>query len=144
MKNQVRYLQNLFYDLLNDYGLVYIVIRYSDNSRIGGRGFTEEEKKKGLVLVFNQRNHKELQWLEDGSIMATLGFGVNNKPEKCFIHADDIVAVFSPDARVKLDRWDFLEEGESWHDPVSPGIVKEGRGSERKIISLDSFKKQKK
>ncbi|MEW6418789.1 MAG: hypothetical protein AB1480_11830 [Nitrospirota bacterium] len=106
MKSQIKYLQNLFYDLLNDYGEVFIIVRYSDNSTIGSRGFTEEERKKGMVLVFNNRNYKNLQWTEDGSIMTTLGFGVKNRPEKCFLHFDDIVSVFSPYAKVRFDRWD--------------------------------------
>jgi hypothetical protein len=56
MKNQIKYLQNLFYDLLNDYGQVYLVVKYSENTKIGNRGFTEEEKKKGLALeIFNQK-----------------------------------------------------------------------------------------
>lgn len=144
MKNQLRYFQNLFYDLMNDYGQVYIVVKYSENSTIGKRGFTEEEKKKGLVLIFNQRNYKDLQWAEDGSIIAKLGFGGNNRPEKCFLHCDDIVSVFSPDARIKFDRWDVWVTEDSQNDPKSSEISKEEDFSERKIISLNSFKKNKK
>jgi hypothetical protein len=140
MKNQLKYLQNLFYDLLNDFGRVYIVIKYSENTTIGNRGFTEEEKKNGLVLIFNLKNHKNLQWNEDGSIITALGFGAANRSEKCHLHADDIVSVFSPDARVKYDRWDIPETvGQS---EAMKGSEEEKSGEE-KIVSLDGFRKTK-
>lgn len=129
---------------MNDYGQVYIIVKYSENSTIGKRGFTEEEKKKGLILIFNQKNYKDLQWAEDGSIIATLGFGGNNRLGKCFLHCDDIVSVFSPDARIKFDRWDVWVTGDSQNEPRSSVIPKEEESSERKIISLNSFKKNKK
>jgi hypothetical protein len=40
MKNQIKYLQNMFYDLLNDYSRVLIMVKYSDRTIIGNRGFT--------------------------------------------------------------------------------------------------------
>jgi len=135
MKKQVKYLQNLFYDLLNDYGKVFIVVKYSDRTIIGERGFTEEEKEKGILLAFNRRNHRNLQWTKDGSIVAALGFGVNNKPENCFLHCDDIVSIYSPDAKVIFERWDaedFPEESKKRKRPI-----------EGNIISLDRFKEQK-
>ena len=48
MKNQIKYFQKLFHDLLNDYGRVFIIVKYSDRSAIGNRGFTDEEKEKGI------------------------------------------------------------------------------------------------
>jgi hypothetical protein len=143
VKNQIKYLQNVFYDLLNDYGQVYVVVRHSDKTTIGNRGFTEEEKKQGLILIFNQKNHKTLQWTEDGSIITTLGFGAGNRPEKCFLYSDDIVSVFSPDARVKLDRWDIWGGGES-EQPGEETVPAEKKSPDEKIISLDSFRKTKK
>lgn len=143
IKNQLRYLQNLFYDLLNDYGKVGIVVKHSENTSIGNRGFTEEEKKKGIILIFNQKNYKNLQWAEDGSIVVTLGFGVNNRPEKCFLHSDDIISVFSPDARVKLDRWDIwglAEQPADTKGPEEPGAEKL---KDEKIVSLERFRKKK-
>jgi hypothetical protein len=133
MKNQIKYLQNVFYDLLNDYGRVFLLVKYSERTIIGSRSFTDEEKEKGLVLVFNSRNHKNLQWTEDGSIVAALGFGVGNKIENCFIYQEDIVSVFSQDAMVKFDRWDMSEVKES----------SEKEKSEEEIISLDKFRKTK-
>ncbi|MEW6586176.1 MAG: hypothetical protein AB1442_11275 [Nitrospirota bacterium] len=141
MKNQIKYLQNLFYDLLNDVGRVYIVIKHSENTTIGKRGFTEEEKKNGLVLVFNQTNFKNLEWTEDGSIIATLGFGEGNRPERCFINADDIISVFSPDAKVKFERWDWLDE--ELPKAMPPHPEKETASGE-KIVSLEKFRKKPK
>lgn len=143
MKAQIKYLQNLFYDLLKDYGKVFIVVKYSDNSIIGNRGFTDEERKSGIVLVFNHKNHESLQWLEDGSITATLGFGVNNKQEKCFLHADDIVSIFSPDARVKFDRWDMWDRVDSTQQPEKIEVTEKERFPDGKIILLDDFRKTK-
>jgi len=143
MKNQIKYLQNLFYDLLNDYGEVFIVIRYSDNSTIGNRGFTEEEKKKGIVLIFNDRNYKNLQWTEDGSIMTALGFGVNNRTEKCFLHFDDIVSVFSPYAKVRFDRWDIWNIENNSEKSGESKVPEEGKSFNEKIVSLNSFRKTK-
>jgi hypothetical protein len=135
MKNQIRYFQNLFYDLLNDYGRVYIVVKHSDRTIIGNRGFTDEEKEEGLVLAFSQMNYKNLQWTEEGSIVATLGFGANNTPENCFLYFDDIVAVYSPDAKVIFDRWDMED-----FDRDSEKL-KEPKGG--KIVSLEHFRRTK-
>jgi len=144
MKNQIKYLQNLFYDLLNNYGQVYIVVKYSDNSTIGNRGFTEEEKEKGIFLVFSQKNYKNLQWTEDGSIITTLGFGVNNKPEKCFLYFDDIVSVFSPDARVRFDRWDMRDMEDQPEESKTSVVPEEEQSLRGKVVSLGRFKKTKK
>jgi hypothetical protein len=143
MKNQVKYLQDLFYNLLNDYGKVFMVVRYSENSTIGNRGFTDEEKKNGIILVFNSRNFKNLQWTEEGSIITSLGFGVNNKLEKCFLHFDDIVSVFSPDAMIRFERWDMwnMQDNPRESKPIT-APEKEKLPSE-KIISLDSVRKTK-
>jgi hypothetical protein len=143
MNNQLRYLRNLFHDILNDYGQVYIVVKHSENTVIGMRGFSDEEKKKGLILVFNRRNYTNLVWTEDGSIQATLGFGSGNRSEKCYLYTDDIVSVFSPDAKIKFDRWDVLEQGNPAME--SRSASKSGGASLRneKIVSLDRFKKSK-
>jgi len=139
IKNQIRYLKNLFCDILNDYGRVYIVVKHSERTKIGNRGFSDDEKKKGIVLVFNSQNHKTLQWTDDGSIITALGFGAGNKPENCFIYFDDILSVFSPDAGIKLDRWDI-------HNPEdaskNQGETKE-ESPAGKIVSLDNFRKTK-
>jgi hypothetical protein len=143
VKNQIRYLQNLFYDLLNDYGQVYVAVRHSENSFIGDRGFTDEEKEKGLVLVFNKKNHKDLQWTEDGSIIAALGFGMNNRPEKCFLHVDDIVSVFSPLAKIRFDRWDTGDSEKGTGQPRELAIQEAKKSGGENIVSLDQFRKSK-
>ena len=63
----------------------------------------------GLCWPLTAKNYKTLQWTEDGSIVTTLGFGSNNKVENCFLHSDDIISVYSPDAKIKFDRWDMME-----------------------------------
>ncbi|MEK7742569.1 MAG: hypothetical protein AAB273_02865 [Nitrospirota bacterium] len=143
MKNQLKYLQNLFYDMMNDYGRVFVVIKQSERTMIGSRGFTDEEKENGLVLAFNSKNYKTLQWTEDGSIVTTLGFGSNNKVENCFLHSDDIVSVYSPDAKIKFDRWDMMETKDSLSEPQKIRNDKKDAVTKGKIVSLDSFRKIK-
>ncbi|MDP3049702.1 MAG: hypothetical protein Q8N12_09810 [Thermodesulfovibrionales bacterium] len=143
MKNQLKYLQNLFYDMLNDYSRVFVVIKQSERTVIGSRGFTDEEKENGLVLAFNSKNYKTLQWTEDGSIITTLGFGSNNKVENCFLHSDDIVSVYSPDAKIKFDRWDMLETKDSLSESQKIRNDKKDAVTKGKIVSLDSFRKIK-
>ena len=143
MKAQVRYLQNLFHALLDDFGQVFVVVKYSEKTTIGNRGFTEEEKESGLVLVFNQQNYSKFRWMEDGSVMATLGFGTRNRPEKCLIHHDDILSVFSPKAGVRFDRWDMWEEPHGKETGDSPE-TRRGPTQEGKVVSLNGFRKTKK
>ncbi len=73
-------------------GRVFVVARYSENVIIGNRGFTEDEKKNGIVIVFN--TGMNFSW-DDTGISSTLVFGTS--PQKCFIPADDIVAIYSPE-----------------------------------------------
>lgn len=129
--------------MLNDYGRVFVVIKQSERTVIGNRGFTDEEKENGLVLAFNSKNYKTLQWTEDGSIVTTLGFGSNNKVENCFLHADDIVSVYSPDAKIKFDRWDMLETKDALSEPQKIRNDKKDAVTKGKIVSLDSFRKIK-
>jgi hypothetical protein len=143
MKNQVKYLQNLFNDLLADYGHAYIVVRHSDKTVIGKRGFTEEEKKKGIVLIFNQKNHKNLQWTDEGSIIAALGFGAGNRPEKCFLHFDDIVSVFSPYAKVRFDRGDIWDIQPEAGEAGEPSGIKAKKLPDDNVVSMDRFRKTK-
>ncbi|MEK7267224.1 MAG: hypothetical protein AAB379_02400 [Nitrospirota bacterium] len=143
MKNQLKYLQNLFYDMMNDYGRVFVVIKQSERTMIGSRGFTDEEKENGLVLAFNSKNYKTLQWTEDGSIVTTLGFGSNNKVENCFLHSDDIISVYSPDAKIKFDRWDMMETKDSLSESQKIRNDKKDAVTKGKIVSLDSFRKIK-
>ena len=129
--------------MMNDYGRVFVVIKQSERTMIGSRGFTDEEKENGLVLAFNSKNYKTLQWTEDGSIVTTLGFGSNNKVENCFLHSDDIISVYSPDAKIKFDRWDMMETKDSLSEPQKIRNDKKDAVTKGKIVSLDSFRKIK-
>ncbi len=129
--------------MMNDYGRVFVVVKQSERTVIGSRGFTDEEKENGLVLAFNSKNYKTLQWTEDGSIVTTLGFGSNNKVENCFLHSDDIISVYSPDAKIKFDRWDMLETKDSLSESQKIQDDKKDAVTKGKIVSLDSFRKIK-
>jgi len=129
--------------MMNDYGRVFVVIKQSERTMIGGRGFTDEEKENGLVLAFNSKNYKTLQWTEDGCIITTLGFGSNNKAENCFLHSDDIISVYSPDAKIKFDRWDMMETKDSLSESQKIRNDKRSAVTKGKIVSLDSFRKIK-
>jgi hypothetical protein len=89
--------RDVFHHLLELTGRVYIVVQHSDHVIIGRRGFTEEESANGLVLVFNK--NMRFTWDTDG-IHASLVFG--GVAEKCYIPVRDILAIYSPDAKVQL------------------------------------------
>lgn len=89
--------RDVFARLLEIAGRVFVLVRHSGAARVGSRGFTEEEKKNGLVLVFT-RGMKYL-W-DDAGIRASLVF--SSAPQKCFIPAEDIIAVYSPELGVQL------------------------------------------
>jgi hypothetical protein len=84
--------KRVFYEMLDLAGRVFVVARFSENVIIGNRGFTEDEKKNGIVLVFN--TSMNFSW-DDSGISSALVFGTS--PQKCFIPADDIVAIYSPE-----------------------------------------------
>lgn len=136
MRHQLKYFQSVFYDLLNDFGKAYIVVRHSDKTSIGKRGFTEEEKKAGLVLVFTRENHRNLAWLGDGSMSVNLAFGTSRTGEECLIFADDMVSVYSPDAMVRFDRWDFLDEERLPEEEEAKKPSASGN-----VVSFQEFKK---
>lgn len=78
-------------------GRVFIVVKHSGEVVIGSRGFTEEEIKNGIVLVFNSAMN--FSWNDHG-ISASLVFGTS--PQKCFIPADDIVVIYSPELNAQF------------------------------------------
>jgi hypothetical protein len=143
MKHQLKYLKNLFYDLLDDYGKVYIIVKYSDLTIIGNRGFTIEEKEKGLMLVFTKNNHRKLHWTEEGNIIVALSFG-KNRLENCFIHHDDIIALYSPDAMVKYDRWDILNIKDVTRQQKEIRDMTNDALHKNKIISLEQYRNKSK
>jgi len=126
--------KNIFYELLNLAGRVFILVRYSDDVRIGERGFLPEEMEKGIILVFNQKMNFE--WNE-GGISATLGFGT--KAEKCFIPPQSIISVFSPDLNAQ-----FSVSGEEKivHQKAAPD-KKEISSADDKVIKVNFGRKSK-
>jgi len=86
-----------FYELLDLAGRVFLIVRYSDEVRIGTRGFLPEEKENGLVLVLNKK--MKFTW-EDGVLECRLVFG--SKPHSCFIPEDHIIGVHSPELNTQL------------------------------------------
>ncbi len=133
MKKQVAYLQRLFYDIWNDFGSVYLLVKQSANTTIGRRGFTDEEKKQGLVLVFNDKTSTVLNWDAEGNIACVLAFGA--RKEDVFIHHDDLLGVFSPEAGVQLLRND--------QGPGSVPVTEADDAAAKQVVSLNDFKKQK-
>ncbi len=89
--------RRLFYEFLDLAGRVFIMVRYSEDVIIGNRGFTDEERENGIILVFNQKMN--FLW-DDYGINAKLVFGTT--PQKCIIPADDIVTVYSPELKAQF------------------------------------------
>lgn len=136
MKKQVEYLQKLFYDIWNDFGTVYLLVKYSGRTVIGKRGFTEEEMKRGLVLAFNNKTNTKLDWDEEGNISCILAFGTQK--EDIYIHSDDLLGVFSTQAGVQFLRSDVADEPAA--APETPGA---GQGDVKQVVSLSDFRKRK-
>ncbi len=128
--------KQVFYDLLNIVGRVFIAIAYSDAVIIGRRGFLPEEKEKGLILVFN--NKMKFSW-DDYGISTTLAFG--QTPEKCFIPQESIITIFSPELNAQFSA--LSKEGEDLKEPQKKIKVTEKKTSpDKKVINVD-FKKKK-
>jgi hypothetical protein len=89
--------KHIFYELLDVAGRVMVLVRHSADVVIGNRGFVGEERESGVVLVFNPK--MKFTWDEFG-ISATLVFGA--APQKCFIPASSIAAVYSPELNIQF------------------------------------------
>jgi hypothetical protein len=135
MKKQVEYLQRLFYDIWNDFGSVYLLVRHSSRTSIGKRGFTEEEKKQGLVLVFNNTTNAKLDWDAEGNLTCVLAFGARR--EDVFIHHDDLLGAFSREAGVQFIRSDAGSE------PAASPEKDAQQGDAKQVVSISNFKKRK-
>lgn len=136
--------ENTFFNLMDLAGRVYIVVHYTEDVIIGKRGFTNEEKTSGLVLVFNQKTN--FQWKDD-VITAKLGFG--NTIEKCIIPVRNIVCIFSPDinARFMIDYVQKEQESimvKSSKSDIQKEKQKPHNESQSKVITVDFTKKNKK
>ncbi len=126
-----------FFELLNLAGRVFIVVDYDERVVIGKRGFLEEEKERGIVLVFN--NKMKFQW-DEGAITATLVFG--NTPQKCYIPIDAIATVFSPDLRVQLNVPVFRFQAQEIIKHKTAEETEKERG-DKKIIDITKMRKKK-
>jgi hypothetical protein len=135
MKKQVEYLQKLFYDIWNDFGSVYLVVKYSSKTIIGKRGFSEDEMKDGLILVFNSKTNTKLDWDADGNVTCVLAFGT--RKEDIFIHHDDLLAVFSQEAGVQFIRSDMNKI------PVETPKTEAEQAENKQVVSMSNFKKRK-
>jgi len=122
--------KKVFHEILDIVGRVFIVARYSEHVIIGKRGFTEEEKKDGLVLVFNV--HMSFAWDESG-ISSTLVFGTT--PQKCFVPAEDIVAIYSPELQCQ-----FISAPKTSHEMPLGKDEEENAGPN--VVKVD-FRKKK-
>ena len=136
MKKQVEYLRKLFYEIWNDFGGVYLLVRHSDLTRIGKRGFTDEEKKQGLVLVFNNQTNTRLDWDDEGNVSCVLAFGT--RKEDVYIHHDDLLGVFSPEAGVQFVRNDAGKERAAERHKAA------GQSDAGQVVSISEFRKNKK
>ena len=126
--------KHVFYEMLDLAGRVFVHVRYSENVEIGNRGFLKEEKEKGLILVFNKRMN--FAWDDEG-ISITLVFGTS--PEKCFVPAEDILSVFSPELNAQFTAYpsDRKEEEKSSGAEV---FKKPEKG--QKVVRVDFHKKK--
>ncbi|MDX9715077.1 MAG: ClpXP protease specificity-enhancing factor SspB [Dissulfurispiraceae bacterium] len=128
-----------FYHILDMAGRVFILVKYSPDVIIGKRGFTEQEKKQGLVLVFN--TNMNFQW-DDYGISATLAFGT--VPQKCVIPAEHIAAVYSPDMNVQFLAAGSYEQKSEPSKEQPPDARPKGPGAEgSSIVKVDFSKKEK-
>lgn len=132
--------KKVFYEMLDLGGRVFILVRYSEDVLIGKRGFTEEEKKNGIILVFNKK--MAFSW-DDSGISATLIFGTT--PEKCFIPSENILVIFSPELRSQ-----FIVTPDSTEDKsderVTEGSLENLQDrpiKEEKVIKVDFSRKKK-
>jgi hypothetical protein len=135
MKKQVEYLQRLFHDIWNDFGGVYLLVKHSDKTTIGKRGFTEEEMKRGLILIFNNKTNTTLNWDGDGNVTCVLAFGA--RKEEVYLDHDDLLGVFSPEAGVQFLRSDVSIEPAETPEPAVE------HGDKKQVVSMSNFKKRK-
>ena len=139
--------RHIFYELLDMAGRVMVLVKYSPDVVIGNRGFVGEEKEAGIILVFNPK--MKFTWDEFG-ITATLVFGAT--PQKCFVPADNIAAVYSPELNAQFitsnqerragAEQDASVAGEGSKPVKRTGVAqKHAADSGKNVISVDFVKK---
>ena len=140
--------RHIFYELLDMAGRVMVLVKYSPDVVIGNRGFVGEEKETGIILVFNPK--MKFTWDEFG-ITATLVFG--STPQKCFIPAGSITAVYSPELNAQFVTAGQERQGSKEQecqgaadcmkkDKRNGALSKSSEGTDKKIINVDFVKKK--
>jgi hypothetical protein len=126
--------RQVFYEMLDLAGRVYVHIRYTDDVVIGDRGFLPEEKEKGIILVLNSK--MKFHWNDDG-ISADLVFG--STVQKCFVPAEDIVSIVSPELNAQFSV--VPDEKEKKEDKTVASKKKQPHKGE-KVIRVDFHRKK--
>jgi hypothetical protein len=126
--------KQVFFDMMKLAGRVFVLVEYSDRVVIGRRGFLPEEKEKGIILVFNDR--MKFDW-DHAGISATLSFGTGM--EKCFVPADSVISIFSPELSAQFSVTPRKQEEEGEPSVVEPA---EGTVAGDKVVRVD-FKKKR-
>ncbi len=133
--------KRIFFDMLDLVGRVFIVARHSPDVVIGKRGFLPEEKKKGIVLVFNRRMNFE--WGAN-AISAKLVFGAVT--HECFIPLEAIISIFSPELSAQFSV--SPEVASSAGDKIitektlSKPSDKQVKSADDKVVRIDFNKKK--
>lgn len=134
--------KTIFYKILDMAGRVFIMVKHSNDIIIGKRGLTEDEKKNGIVLVFN--NTMNFTW-DDYGISGTLIFGTI--PQECYIPADDIIIINSPELNAQFVAAPRPSE-ETDINNAGPGgaTLQEAREASEgsKVVQVDFKKKRNK
>ncbi len=133
--------RTIFHEMLDLAGRVFIVARYSEAVIIGNRGFTQDERKNGIVLVFNKSMN--FTWDESG-IASTLVFGTS--PQKCFVPSDDIVAIYSPELQsqfITVLNAATARDPEETEEEAGPNVVKVDFKKKRTSRSREGARREK-
>lgn len=133
--------REVFESILEKTGRVFILVKYSDQVRVGRRGFSEDEKQSGLVLVFN--NQMNFAWNDEG-LEGTLLFG--GKPEICYVPSEFITLVYSPELGAQFYATAAKDSVEKAPKKISPAPAPthktdENAEKETKVIKVDFSKK---
>jgi hypothetical protein len=132
--------KTVFTEMLNIAGRVFLVVKYSDNVRIGDRGFTQDEVKNGIVLVFNAKMN--FSWGDRG-ISAALVFGT--KTEQCYVPSDDIMVIYSPELNAQFMTGSYSPAAalDTNTGPQKEKATKNRKGSDDSNIVRVDFQKKK-
>ncbi|MFA5353999.1 MAG: ClpXP protease specificity-enhancing factor SspB [Thermodesulfovibrionales bacterium] len=131
--------KHVFTEIMDIAGRVFVLVRYSPAVVIGNRGFTDDEKVNGIILVFNPR--MKFIWDEEG-LSATLVFG--SSPQKCFVPAGEIIAIYSPELGAQFMASPESSDDEEEDEKAGETSEVVSSDEEHKVIKVDFSKKAKK